>query len=218
MTRERRLLKAIEGTFDELLGSGDLDKAYGYAEPGYKLTRKQKSILFANWNEDREHNYVTSRIRTLILPSFPNIEEKEILDCIERHYAIEWSDEWTTCDDCNEAVRTEGDCYSWKTSYVIQNECELYCLACADFEAVLPEYINNPEKAWLYDAKYLDEAGFTPLGNEDFHGGIREYSEDPRAIYERLKNPGIDLVFFIDGVEQFGVEVKVFTRSTPIQE
>jgi hypothetical protein len=36
------------------MGSGDLDKAFEYAEPGYKMEKGQKDILFANWNTDRE--------------------------------------------------------------------------------------------------------------------------------------------------------------------
>lgn len=61
-----------------------------YAEVGYEQPRK--GILFANWNK------------------FPT----NIDTLLERNgYAIEWSDEWTQCEDCNKAFRTEADSYCW---------------------------------------------------------------------------------------------------------
>lgn len=67
-----------------------------YAELGY--TQPRKGILFANWNK------------------FPtNIDR-----LLERAgYAIEWSDEWTTCEDCNKAFRTQPDSYCWEPAGVI---------------------------------------------------------------------------------------------------
>lgn len=66
-----------------------------YAEPGYDTPAK--GVLFANWN---------------CLP--------ENLDRIlERAgYAVEWSDEWTMCEDCQRAFRTSADSFCWSPAGV----------------------------------------------------------------------------------------------------
>lgn len=64
--------------------------AVAYAESGYDSPKR--GILFANWNR------------------FPSR-----LDSILEHagYAVEWADEWTTCEDCGRAYRTSPDSYDW---------------------------------------------------------------------------------------------------------
>jgi hypothetical protein len=81
-----------------------------YAEPGYGQPRR--GVVFANWNR---------------LP-------RNIDAILERMgFAVEWSDEWSTCDDCNGAVRTEPDGYDWKPSYRIVDDA-LVCSGCNDSE------------------------------------------------------------------------------------
>lgn len=62
-----------------------------YAELGH--TQPRKGILFANWNK------------------FPSNIDKLLK---RAGYEIEWNDEWTTCEDCNKAFRTEADSYCWE--------------------------------------------------------------------------------------------------------
>ena len=72
----------------------NMNYAIGYAEPGH--TDPARGILFADWNK------------------FP----RETTDALEKAgYAIEWSDEWTTCEDCNKAIRTSEDSFCWKPAY-----------------------------------------------------------------------------------------------------
>jgi hypothetical protein len=78
-----------------------------YAEPGY--SQPDKAILFANWN------YFPRGIDT-ILENYG--------------FAIEWSDEWSTCEDCGKAVRTNPDCWDWKPSFALVGDCTLLCLDC----------------------------------------------------------------------------------------
>lgn len=83
--------------------------AEGYAEPGY--TQPAKGVLMANWN---------------CLP-------RDLDRLLERAgYAIEWSDEWTVCEDCNKALRTEPNGYDWRPAYTIVDECAIVCTACAE--------------------------------------------------------------------------------------
>jgi hypothetical protein len=78
-----------------------------YAEKGYDQPRK--GVLMADWN---------------CLP-------RGLDKILERAgYAIEWSGEWTTCADCNGALRTEPDSYRWKPGYKIVDD-ELLCNKCA---------------------------------------------------------------------------------------
>ena len=86
----------------------NLGYASEYAEPGYSPT--EKGVLFANWNY------------------FP----RNIDSILEGYgYAVEWSDEWSTCGECGKAVRTSPDNWGWTPSFRIFNDCELLCLDCA---------------------------------------------------------------------------------------
>lgn len=77
-----------------------------YAEPGYDAP--PKGILIANWNNLR------------------GIEQW----LGDQGYSLEWSDEWTFCDDCNAAMRTQADSYDWRPSFIeTDNGC--LCKSCA---------------------------------------------------------------------------------------
>ena len=85
----------------------NLGFAGSYAEPGYEQPRK--AVLFADWNK---------------LPrNFDRVLEKA-------GYAVEWSDEWSTCNDCNRAVRTQPDGYCWTPGYR-EVDGDFLCLDCA---------------------------------------------------------------------------------------
>lgn len=78
-----------------------------YVEPGYDAPRK--GILFADWNY------------------FP----AKVADLLESYgYTTEWEDEWSVCDDCYRAVRTQPDSWSWRPSYTLKNEGEIVCVEC----------------------------------------------------------------------------------------
>ena len=67
--------------------------APGYAERGYE--QPKRGVLLANWNRfPRDFDRVLERAG----------------------YAVEWRDEWTTCDDCGKAFRTQPDSYVWTPS------------------------------------------------------------------------------------------------------
>lgn len=94
----------------------NLGWADGYAEPGYQNEQPKRGVLFANWNV------------------FP----RGLDTILERAgYAVEWSDEWSTCDDCNKAVRTQPNGYDWKPEYDVKaiERGEMICTGCADEDA-----------------------------------------------------------------------------------
>lgn len=78
-----------------------------YAEPGYSTPAK--GIVFADWN------------------GFP----KDFDRVLERAgYAVEWSDEWATCEDCYRAFRTQPSHMDWRPIYSWDGDCSLVCRDC----------------------------------------------------------------------------------------
>lgn len=72
-------------------------------------TQPRKAVLMANWNS---------------LPT-------RLTDLLElAGYAIEWSDEWTTCDACNGAIRTSPTGYFWTPQYKVDENSSMLCLPC----------------------------------------------------------------------------------------
>ncbi len=90
-----------------------------YVEPGYDKPRK--GIVFANWN------------------GFP----RDLDRILERAgYSVEWSDEWSTCEDCYRAFRTEPDGYGWQPVYSWDGECSLVCRDCLQERYPTSEYVE----------------------------------------------------------------------------
>ena len=89
--------------------------AEGYAEPGYE--QPEQGVLFANWN------VFPSRLDTTL--------EKA-------GYAVEWSDEWETCEHCNKAVRTSPDSFCWRPAYSVSamQQGAVVCLDCRGGEDI----------------------------------------------------------------------------------
>jgi hypothetical protein len=85
--------------------------APSYAEPGYQNDAPEHGILFANWNV------------------FPTSAQEQLESA---GYAVEWDDEWTTCEDCGRALRTEPDGWDWNPFFDIDDEdSHIICKSCA---------------------------------------------------------------------------------------
>jgi uncharacterized protein with PIN domain len=81
-----------------------------YCEPGYECS--DRGIVLADWNDRKtwENGVWTT------LDDAPS-RLAEIFEHLG--YEIEWSDEWTRCDDCDGAVRVAPDSHDWVPSYVL---------------------------------------------------------------------------------------------------
>lgn len=77
-----------------------------YAEPGYD--QPKNGVLLANWN--------------VLARGLDDILEK-------MGYAVEWSDEWSFCDNCCKCFRTQPDHLGWEPSYQ-EIDGELLCREC----------------------------------------------------------------------------------------
>ena len=94
-----------------------------YAERGYS----GKYAATGNWNKVDEYDRVAQARAVLPSGDLPTrvlrLLEKLGLEC-------EWSDEWTTCDDCGRLLRTCPYSHDWRPSYG-ESECECICHECA---------------------------------------------------------------------------------------
>jgi hypothetical protein len=165
--------------------------AQGYAEPGY--TDPSKGILFANWN------YFPRGVDTIL----------------ERYgFAIEWSDEWSECENCNKAIRTSGNSYSWQPSFGMVDDCTILCADClkGEAESYLESLENNPSTA--LNISSIDPADYGYVKVEgDFQNGLHEgMNDNPKKIYTRLHERYSRLLFQIDEQSQFYIGFAVWSH------
>lgn len=175
----------------------NMQYAADYAEPGYSTP--EKGILFANWNR------------------FPS----KATDLLERAgYAIEWSDEWSLCDDCGKAVRTSPDSYSWSNSYAIVGECSIVCLDClADNPSDYLEELSGNENSCLTEslARRIDltDYGYRRFNDDEYESGWHPgQTDDPKAIAKQLRSQGIDDFIFVQTEQsQFYIKFAVYVKE-----
>jgi hypothetical protein len=173
---------------------GDItDIADGYCEPGYTLPEGKKGVAFGDWNGK-------------------NYRLANILD--RMGYEVEWLDEWTTCQHCYKAFRTQPDSYSWKMyGAFLENTCEMICGSClADNpDWIIDEYINDPHRAITFNLD-LAEAGWVEVDG-DWRNGWYGQEDKPEEVVKQHVGVGQDFVFVIDSVGQFELAFKLWIRE-----
>lgn len=202
----------IRKAITEALQTGRIDfMADEYAEPGYS-NRTGKPILFANWNERTKYN--------------PETREQEVLDSTPRRlgdlaekagYALEWSDEWTTCNQCGKAVRTSANSYSWMRSYFEDDlDGEIVCIECVekDPENYLISLEGESRKAETLGID-LEAHGYRKVNHESYeHGWHPGQNDSPEVIAKSLQARGIGrFIFKLDSVGQFDAAFSVYVHE-----
>jgi hypothetical protein len=168
---------------------------HDYAEPGYSLEENQRSIITADWNN----------------------APIGLVDALENHFAIEWLDEWTICDECGKLVRTRPNSYNWLPSYEIIDDCELVCVACIrkDLESHIKRYSNNKEKAsTILTSEDLIIHGFNQL-NGTYENGFHPHQTDtPEKALKQFEAELIrnDYIFVVPAVGQFDMDFELWVR------
>lgn len=169
----------------------NLSFASAYAEPGY--TDPPKGIAFANWNS---------------LPRGLN-------DILERAgYAVEWSDEWTTCEDCGKAIRTSPDSYSYQPYSVLVDDCSIVCLACIDWTDYLESIEDNPDRAVVRNCNPADYGYRLLSGSAEYENGFHPGQNDrPADILKALHAKGHKrIVFRIPETSQFYITFETWQK------
>lgn len=183
--RMGNVMKAAENSttnFDAKYRILDMGFHTGYAEPGYE----GKLIATGNWN-DVKGDTTISRLAKLL----------------ERMgFELEWSDEWTTCDECNLLVRTQPSGYEWQPSYVI-NDGGVVCHNCLDPAEHLTNLEGNEKKVNQIEDINPADYGYVKL--EDYeHGWHPGQHDDPKRIAKWLREKGLSrFIFNMDSVGQF---------------
>lgn len=129
-----------------------------------------------------------------------------------------FSDEYTTCSDCGNVIRTEPNSYHWQPDFYVGDG----FIACNDCfnntedyqEAYIAERVNNPKHAinGLLTEQQIENLGFERVGRE-FEDGWHHVNDDPQAIYDELSERYEEVLFYINNVEQFGINFIVFVRG-----
>jgi len=179
----------------------DINWSSDYAEPGYSA---ENGVLFANWNDidvyrDGERHTVNTVMSRLL-----RIFEKMGVEC-------EWSDEWSTCDDCGKAIRTSPDSYGWTPSYHC-DESGTVCHNCIDHSDYVDSLVNKPGSAVTLDVD-LNAEGFEMI-QDRFENGLHQGMDDnPKAIFKQLELVWEEIVFKIDEQSQFYTGFSVWARG-----
>ena len=177
--------------------------AEDYAECEHYTKDGKRPILFGNWNERGEDSSIPRLVA----------EWAE-----ELGYTIEWGDEWALCDNCQKAVRTSPDGYSWRQGFITTDDgvfCE-YCVKNDD--TLLADYLasleGNTRRAVTFDLD-LEAHGYKRLPL-DFENGFHEHqADDPKVIGKTLRQAGVKrFIFTVDTASQFDIGFSVHIHES----
>lgn len=214
----RKFVRAILDAYpsDTMQAYGVSGWSHAYASgQGYTDPAEGTGILFGNWNEQRtDRQWDPERKQMVRIPE--KIDRRPVrFSKIAEYagYAVEWSDEWSTCSDCGKAIRTNPDSYSWSPAYVLLHDCEEVCTECLDrADYVESELLNNPRMA---DRLGTDLAGlgFTKWNAEAYENGFHPGQTDTPEKIVKLLPPNVDYVFQVDDTRQFDISFSVWIRN-----
>jgi hypothetical protein len=102
--------------------------AQKYAEPGYEQP-KAGVIFFGDWNKVKGWEQGKGYVAELPDGNVP----KRLMRALEKvGVECEWYDEWTMCDDCGAAMRSQPDSHWWKPTAIVNlDKGSCLCPECA---------------------------------------------------------------------------------------
>lgn len=211
LARVQRFIEAAQASTKDCTAQSRLEDiricAAGYAEQGY-TDPDSGVIAFANWNDVSRYENNKRAVVDNTLPRLCALFEK-------LGVAIEWSDEWTFCDDCQKAVRTSPDSYSWKRSYFQHEDGDVICCECAENNAagILEQLEGNTSSCLTLEIDPA-EHGYK-LVDERFENGLYGgQSASPQLIGEALNEQDITrFLFKLDDVGQFDIKFVVYIHE-----
>lgn len=195
-SQHARIVRFIEALMDsqEHIASSwanCLTWASEYAEPGYDSP--ELGVWFGDWNDIKERcPEWPKKLEWHTVSNYPSRLAKllERVGC-----SIEWSDEWSSCTDCGNVVRTSPDCMSWRPSYHL-GDGELLCDEC--YGGHDSPYFDRFDicEAWYHFLSqyhggqsaiaYRRLSQLTRLYKPGYRASLTNMSDNAKAIYRRL--------------------------------
>ena len=210
----QRLIKAATGD-EHGDGSVVTDFGVGIVEPGYG--DEDTVWVTGNWNPSRFPNRNDPADKLTNDESRPS----RLGDALDRiGIEILWLDEWTTCSECQGAVRDQPDSYSWTPHYIEwPNNGERVCLDCLS---------KDENGDWLYDAEFVNDAqrcvpgqlanskleewGWRKL-EQEYQSGWYHRDDRPADVLAKLREEGHTSVLFRVFTQQFAVDFEAWVRD-----
>jgi hypothetical protein len=182
----------------------------GYAEPGYD-NPASGIVALGDWNDIstyQDGKWVSEDNTLCRLGAM--LEKLGV--------ALEWNDEWTTCDDCGKLIRTSPNSYCWKFSGW-QSDDGCVCSECVmkDPEDYLENMEGETTRAVTLE---IDPAkhGYTQLEGWFEHGLYGGQNADPKVIAKSLKKLGVTrFLFVLDDVGQFDARFSVYVHDSEME-
>lgn len=163
---------------------------------------------------------------------FSSTNEEEM---IQKHFkrklwnVIEfgYDDEHTTCTGCGKIIRTSPTHYGWTPDYLITDG-EIFCKDCITFDIVEGQMLNNPSRCnTIYKEDDFISHGYTKYGRVLPYGGFEyEYetglhegmNDDPKKVYDQLKDDYKNIIFSITEQSQFYTKWCVYVKNDEQEE
>jgi len=125
----------------------------------------------------------------------------------------------TWCCECGKLVRTQGDSYSWTSSYQ-QTDDGAICVECleADPESYLSSLEDNSDTANTMDNIDPCKYGYVKFNEDSYENGwYPGQNDDPHKVAEELRAMGISrFLFGIDSVGQFDMHFSCYIHKDEI--
>lgn len=208
-----------------LMQEGELNYCRGYAEPGYN-SDDDVLVFFANWNPKEFYFSEADRAR---FNALPRAERNAIrgMDRVAEYVQqvikgeTEWSDEWEVCTDCQRAVRTKQDSYSWQRYYA-DHEDGPVCFDCIRKEPdwyvdqlIESAQSSNPSCLTSFDDEWediLENRELVKVNEDELENGwYGGQADDPRVISKNFREAGVTrFLFVLDSVGQFDLRFSVW--------
>jgi hypothetical protein len=183
------------------------DYAEAYAEPGYSIGPGKNCILFANWNPKSFDRNAPKNER--VMTRLAKVAERAGCE-------VEWSDEWSTCDECCGAIRLSPDCYTWKPSYEM-GDGYIVCHECIDPADYLERLEGDPRRACTLNIDPADH-GYVVVKQRMESGFHPGQNADPNVVARDLKEKGVErFLFTIDATGQFDIEFSVWVHESEVE-
>lgn len=181
----------------------------GYAEPDYS-DPTSGIVAFGNWNN---------------VTRYDGHDFQEVDDSVGRVAALleklgvelDWSDEWTICDGCHKAVRTQANSYRWRPSYACTDD-GITCHECiANAPTDYLESLEGDSNRCVTIDLDLEAAGYKLLSDDYQNGLYGGQSDRPDLVAEALREQGISrFIFNLDSTGQFDMSFSVWVHEDEI--